>query len=287
MRVLGPRASLLVVAACSLPVYDDSAGPTAGSTSAGGTTTGAPTSSAGGSTAAAASSGGVSIPDAGAKECDVWVEDCPEGQKCMPYSGDGDNSWESLKCVPIDPDPDQVGEPCTVVGSTVSGEDSCDKHTMCWGVSPDTNTGMCVAMCTGTPSEPTCAEPYEGCVVANQGVLILCFPQCDPLAQDCPQTSDMCIWLDQGGFLCVLDAVRNSSVFYSCSFANECHRGQYCGDPALAAECDPMGPGCCLPFCDVDEPNTCPGVGQECVPWYEDPADAAPFNVDVGLCSLP
>ncbi|MCY1062183.1 hypothetical protein [Nannocystis sp. SCPEA4] len=225
----------------------------------------------------------------GIEDCDIWSEDCPEGQKCMPYSGDGDLSWESLKCVPIAPDPDRVEEPCTVVGSAVSGEDSCDKHQMCWDVDPETGSGTCIAMCTGTPNEPECARPYEACIVANDGVLILCIPQCDPLASDCTGLLDYCGPRpnDRNVFICTFNGEETSGLFGSCDNSSGCDSGQLCADPVLAVECDPLAIGCCLPFCDVDEPNTCPGMGQECAPWYSDPADAAPFNVDVGLCALP
>ena len=44
--------------------------------------------------------------------------------------------------------------------------------------------------------------------------------------------------------------------------------------------------GCCLPYCDLDLPNTCPGQGLQCVPWYE-PGEAPPGLEDVGVCHLP
>src|SRR5690606_24734 len=73
----------------------------------------------------------------GTKECDPWVQDCEAGQKCMPYSGDGDSSWESLKCTPVMENPGQTGDPCTVEGSGVSGIDSCDVGHMCWNTDQD------------------------------------------------------------------------------------------------------------------------------------------------------
>ncbi|MCY1005493.1 ribulose phosphate epimerase [Nannocystis pusilla] len=229
------------------------------------------------------------VPDDGtSKACDVWAQDCPEGQKCMPYSGDGDNAWESLKCVDVVPNPDGFGEPCKAIGGPVSGEDTCDKGLMCWDVDVDTGEGVCVFQCTGNPESPSCPDPTFTCNFAADGVLTLCFPPCDPLAQDCPG-GDLCIPnpMVLGSFLCVLDASGDEGqAFDGCEFANVCDPGLSCLDPGLAVECDPMSTGCCVPFCDISAPNTCPGQGQECISWYED-IPAPPGLENVGICSLP
>ena len=54
--------------------------------------------------------------DTAGDTCDLWEQDCPEGEKCNPWANDGGASWNALRCVPIDPNPDGVGEPCTVSG---------------------------------------------------------------------------------------------------------------------------------------------------------------------------
>lgn len=223
----------------------------------------------------------------GHKECDPWTENCPEGQKCVPFSGDGDNTWESVKCVDVVPDPDGPGEPCTAFGSGVSGEDSCDKHAVCWDIDFPTLTGTCVAMCIGSPDAPACADPDTlGCLVSSEGVLILCLPQCDPLVQDC-DPGEMCAAYDDRGFACTTDLSVEGQAFAPCQAPWHCDPGLHCAEPALAIECDPRAYGCCLPFCDTDAPAACPGVDQQCVPWYADPAEAATFNADLGLCRLP
>jgi len=224
-------------------------------------------------------------PDGGGTmcECDPWKQDCPEGQKCMPYSGDGDNSWDSLKCVDVVPDPDGVNEPCMVFGSGVSGEDSCDVGLMCWDVVD--GMGHCVAMCIGSPDAPGCAEPGTECYISGDGVLLLCLPQCSPLLQDCP-SGELCIPNPQvpGRFLCVLDGSGDEGqAFDPCEYASACDPGLGCLEPAAASECDPQARGCCTAFCDVTLANTCPGQGQECVPWGAD----APMLANVGVCTLP
>ncbi|MFZ6184349.1 hypothetical protein [Nannocystis pusilla] len=227
-------------------------------------------------------------PDGGSigEECDQWVQDCPEGQKCNAYSGDGDSAWESLKCVDVGPDPDGLYEPCEVFGSAVSGEDSCDVGLMCWDVVD--GEGTCVAYCTGSPDQPGCADPDASCVLNSEGVITLCLPNCDPLQQDCPG-DDVCIPnpVDPGAFLCVFDASgEEGQVFDPCEYVNTCDPGLYCVQPELAGECDPQAIGCCLPFCDTSLANTCPGQGQECLSWWgEDPPE--PGLEKLGLCGLP
>jgi hypothetical protein len=66
-------------------------------------------------------------------ECDLWKQDCPPGEKCMPWANDGGGSWNATRCTPLAEDPRQPGEPCTVEGSGVSGRDDCDIRAMCWG----------------------------------------------------------------------------------------------------------------------------------------------------------
>jgi hypothetical protein len=89
-------------------------------------------------------------------------------------------------------------------------------------------------------------------------------------------------------FECVLDASGDEGqVFDPCELANVCDAGLMCLVPAAAAECDLDAGGCCLPFCDLGDANaTCPGVGQSCVPFYEQ-GMAPPKYMQVGLCVVP
>lgn len=302
-------SSLLVVAlvGCSLRPHEfegsaseaTSASTTATGTDVAATSTGEPvTGSTTGTTTGASSlitsaSDGVvfvASPDLGSGPpgCDPWAPVCPEGQKCMPYSGDGDSSWESWGCFDLVRDPDSVGEACTIFGNGVSGQDSCDQGLMCWNTGEEFPAGTCVAMCTGAPDAPECADPLTTCVISADYGLILCLPMCDPLLPDCG-VDEVCIprWNDSAEFLCTLDASGDDGqVFDPCEGGNACDPGFLCRDPALAVECDLRALGCCLPFCDVTQPNTCPGVGQDCVAWYE-PETAPPGFDDVGACRLP
>ncbi|WAS99035.1 hypothetical protein [Nannocystis punicea] len=219
-------------------------------------------------------------------ECDPWIEDCPEGQKCMAWASDGGSSWNSTKCVDIVPDPDGLGEPCSVIGSPVSGEDTCGKHLQCFFADPDTLQGTCLAMCVGSPDNPDCEQPDATCALSGDGVLILCVPDCDPLAPDCGP-GEVCVSNNGSNFTCVFDASGDEGqLFDPCEFINACDPGLACVNSELAGECDPDVFGCCLPHCDLTAPPSCPGAGQECLPWFEQ-GQAPPGHEDLGVCGLP
>ncbi|MCY0988746.1 ribulose phosphate epimerase [Nannocystis sp. ILAH1] len=214
--------------------------------------------------------------------CSLWEQNCPSGQKCTPSQG-----WSWNECVPLDPEPGAPGQPCTVEDAPGNGGDSCDLASMCWDVDPQTHVGECFLRCTGGPSDPVCPDGTT-CVLSNHDALILCLPTCHPLAQDCPD-GEAC--LSSGGdsepFACIAEySGDEGQVFDSCDYANDCDPGLLCASPEAAVECDPIANGCCLPFCDTEQPVACPGAMQTCQPWFE--VGAAPAGYEhVGMCTLP
>lgn len=197
------------------------------------------------------------------------------------WFNDGGSAWNDTKCIPVVDDPAQLDAPCTVEIAGDSGIDDCDVGLMCWDTDAE-NEGTCVALCLGSPGEPTCASG-DPCTLYQYGFGI-CIPSCDPLMSDCDPDS-MCIPSDQV-FVCVLDASGDDGQVHTpCMFANGCDPGLYYIDSASAKECDPMSSLCCEPFCDVSLPNTCPGEGQECIHWYEGMAPSKYENL--GICTLP
>lgn len=221
--------------------------------------------------------GGVSV------ECSVFEQDCPEGEKCMPWANDGGNSWNATKCSPVDPNPAQPGDACTVEGSGVSGVDNCDVAAMCWDVDPETNEGTCVAFCSGTESDPSCDDPATQCSIANEGVLILCLPTCDPLTQDCAE--GQACYPFQDGFVCAPDASAGDGVFGDpCEFLNACDEGLFCADANTVPGCA-GSIGCCSEFCELPD-GACMGAGQTCEPAFEE-GMVPPGYENVGLCLLP
>lgn len=217
-------------------------------------------------------------------QCDVWEQDCPEGQKCMPWANDGGTSWNATKCTDINPNPGLPGDPCTVTDNGVSGIDSCEEGAMCWNVDPETNEGVCVGFCDGSPDNFSCTEQNTTCVIANQGVLILCVPTCDPLLQNCE--GELCIPnpTDADYFVCILDASGEEGAYGDpCEFANACDPGLVCLDAPYVPGC--QASGCCTPFCNLMEEYTCPGQGQECIAWHEEMVP--PGYENVGVCGIP
>lgn len=219
-------------------------------------------------------------------QCDPFAQNCPAGEKCTPWANDGGGSWNSTKCAPVGPDPDQPGEPCTVQGNPTSGNDSCDVGSMCWDVDTDTSIGTCVPLCTGSPEMASCPEPLA-CGVFNEGNLPLCLPQCDPLAQDCPPEDTCILSPTRTDFLCIFDASGDDGqLFDPCDFANTCEPGLTCDASTSASECDPDASSCCTPFCDLTLPPSCPGAMQTCQPFFK-MEPAPPGHENVGICSLP
>jgi hypothetical protein len=228
-------------------------------------------------------------PDGGpmTHECDMFAQDCPEGEKCMPWANDGGNSWNATRCSPLDDNPNQPGDECSVEGSGVSGLDDCDLGSMCWDVDPETNLGTCVAMCTGDEANPVCEDPSTACVNVNDGAIVLCLPACDPLLQDCPE-GQACYGIDDV-FTCVPDASGETGLYGDpCEFINVCDPGLFCANAETVPGCT-GSLGCCSEFCDLESAEgdaQCSGVagGQACVPWSEDPQ---PGLESVGACVIP
>lgn len=217
-------------------------------------------------------------------ECDIWKEDCPEGQKCMPWAADGGSSWNATKCSPVQGNPGQVGDECSVEGSGVSGIDSCDKHLLCW-YTDAMNVGSCINMCEGSEDAPSCPGG-QTCDVSNDGVLILCLETCDPLAQSCPE-GQICFWDGVDTFICDFDASGDEGQYGDpCAFINVCDYGLFCAAPETVPGCD-SADGCCSTYCNLMEPNTCPGAPQqECVAWYAE-GSAPPGQENIGACAVP
>jgi len=229
-------------------------------------------------------------PDGGGptNECDIWAQDCPEGEKCMPWANDGGDSWNATRCSAIDDNAGQPGDTCTVEGSGVSGIDDCDIASMCWDVDGETNMGICVGFCEGTEDAPFCSNPDEGCSISNDGVLILCLAYCDPLLQDCPEGS--ACYPEENGFFCSPDASGPDlgAIGDPCEYINVCDPGGWCANAESVPGCAGSA-GCCSGYCDTTEPDpssTCLPMGTECVPWYEE-GTAPPGYEDVGVCVLP
>lgn len=212
-------------------------------------------------------------------ECDVWNQGCPRGQKCTPYS----MHWDKLMCVPLAEDLVPIGAPCNVLGEPFEGLDDCPRGAICWDAVDE--TGVCIALCSGSFEQPTCPLQKTACDLNEGLVLNLCIETCDPLLQDCPQTETCVPGLIN--YFCKPDfSDTGGQPFTPCDHSDQCKPGNICTSADDAVECSQEDLRCCVPYCDVGLPNDCPGNGQECEPYYE--PGLAPSGLEhVGVCSLP
>lgn len=238
-----------------------------------------------GTTGTSSGGGFVQADAVGESMCDIWMPmDCGEDEKCMPYSSMGE-TWDALKCVPLDENPKELGDECLAPEGPDGGTDDCGQGLFCYYVDAETNVGTCIAFCTGSPSTPTCG-PNSICTVVNDGVLVLCRPSCDPIVQDCEPAGSACYQATgTGSFTCIADKSGDTGTYGDpCQYISSCDAGLACATAASVPGCD--SGSCCTPFCDLSGPNNCPGAaqGQVCEPYYEQPD---PGYENVGLCAVP
>jgi hypothetical protein len=233
-------------------------------------------------------------------ECNVWDQDCPPGQKCVVWGEQEDipvdeRRPENAKCVAVVCDAKEPGEECRAQGGFLNGVDNCDKTSQCWvrDFQDDQNeNGICVPFCGGDSGVGSrlCHDPGNRACVVFWGYewFGLCMPRCDPLVQACDELlmeGHTCLPNDEEVFACYIHVVNSQgSVGDSCDFYNGCDPGLVCAEGSELAGCDSGLLGCCTPFCDTTEANSCPGAanGEECVDVWADP-----LNPDAGVCSLP
>lgn len=201
--------------------------------------------------------------------CDIWGQDCPPGEKCTPYSRDGNGEWDAVRCSPIADDPKAPGEACTAVDGGQSGIDDCERGAMCWTVDPDTNLGECVELCRGSPGNPLCSNPCARCSIGSESTLALCLSDCDPLAQECGP--GQACYLAAGTLQCAPhDSDEPGLAGDPCDFIYVCDPGNTCLLADMVPGCE-GGIGCCAPFCDASATDTCDALqpGTSCVPLFD------------------
>jgi hypothetical protein len=214
-------------------------------------------------------------------ECDSFAQDCPEGEKCVPYASSG-YSWDALKCVPVLGE-QAPGESCTYSGAEASTDD-CDATSFCWNVMDvgGEAIGTCTPFCTGTGDEPECPEG-SACTISSDGVVYLCVSNCDPILQDC-NDGLACYWATNG-FNCIF-TTQDIPPGEPCGFINDCVAGNGCLTAEVLPSC--ADAACCSPFCDLSlVDQTCDVLpGTACVAFFEQ-GMAPPGYENVGVCILP
>jgi len=207
-------------------------------------------------------------------ECDVRGQDCPYGEKCMPWANDGGPAWNATRCTPLDPAPSQLGEACSVVGGPATGIDSCGLSQICF-------EGTCVAFCEGELESPSCPAG-QACSSTNEGTLAICLPSCDPLQQTCAE-GEGCFPAIADTFVCLPAPTQAIVSPSTCHLSGGCEPGTICRASETVPGCADEG-GCCTPYCDLTD-AACP-PDSACVPFFA--RGTAPQGLeDVGVCGLP
>jgi len=306
-RILG--CALVTIVGCSgsrvvVPGAESSSGEPSTSTSSGSSSTTLASSSSTGladdttGTASTSEPEVIFLPEvdlgSGSLECDLFAQDCPPGEKCMPWAPNGGDAWHGWGCKPIADDPVGIDEVCHVQGGSATGIDDCELGAMCWDVDPKTNQGTCIPLCVNTPDDPLCDDPQRRCQPGSDNILWLCQPICDPVAQDCPAGQGCYYTISVDLWQCTLDASGPAGAHGdACTYVNVCDPGLVCLEdfpvpPGLPCEGEI---GCCTEVCDLDDPlgdMQCTGadLGQICQPLYEE-GMVPPDYEHVGVCVLP
>ncbi len=215
--------------------------------------------------------------------CDPFMQNCPEGEKCVPYSSTGSEQFDAHKCVPVLGE-QPAGEPCTYAG-TAESTDDCDATGVCWNVHDVDGelVGTCYTFCMGTVDTPECPEGTV-CPISGSGSLDLCVDTCDPIAQDCDDEGTACYYWATGSFVCI-PPLTDLPPGATCGFINDC-TAALCVTAEVLPTCD--GSSCCASWCDVDlGDDQCAAVpGTACVVFFEQ--GMAPSGYDhVGVCIVP
>jgi hypothetical protein len=205
--------------------------------------------------------------------CAPFAQDCPEGEKCVPYGSTGGN-WDANKCVPILGDK-QPGESCSYAG-VIEATDDCDASSHCWDVMDvdGEQMGICTRFCEGTPENPQCPE-QTSCLISNNGSITLCIKTCDPIAQDCGPGLE-CVEFN-GHFNCIFTG-GGSWIGEPCDQMADCPPGGICMNASVFPEC--AGSACCAQICSLADPS-CTLEGTACVAYFDDPP---PGGEDLGVC---
>ena len=231
------------------------------------------------------SSGFLSQPDLGGgvpSGCSEYTQDCPAGHRCAPYRKGGSLTWNTNGCFPIVAEPAGPGESCELSDDASGYLDDCERGSVCWDWDRWAGQGTCVPLALREDADPRCGDPMTTEAIIHRRWW-LCVPRCDPLdASTCPQQQACYPLRDEFG--CVPDGSGDSGAPGDpCEYINACDPGSACIGAAAALDC-PAG-SCCLPFCDLTDPECPPGLA--CEPWLPDGGSASPLDHDVGICIAP
>lgn len=217
------------------------------------------------------------------KTFDGW-DSCNPGEHCVPEVIDGVFDPHRAHCLPDSEDPLPGGAECEVDPETCN--DACDSFSFCHPQTADGLGNVCVSACSSSDNmgiDGNCAED-EQCV-SREGTS-LCWPLCDPLANDCPAGAPSCVQHGRHRMVCQPTGYGSGALGEACGGITSCQEGLACMEQEL------LGPGCgsgscCTELCHVsDGAGACGTAGHECLPFHV-PGTVPSELDDVGFCGLP
>lgn len=224
--------------------------------------------------------------------CDIWAQDCPDGEKCVAYASCDGDEIDARKCVPVMGDR-TPGESCRYDGAA-EATDNCDASSFCWNAKEVDGLliGTCAAFCAGTPDDPLCEGTSavtpcgSTCYTGVDGVQALCLELCDPANPSCAE-GEACRWTGTG-FHCLNLPDAEATLHTageSCVSSQDCKAGLECANGEYLADCEHFS--CCTAMCDLELGDqgceTQPGTS--CQPWFQ--ADLEdPATCGQGFCGL-
>jgi hypothetical protein len=214
---------------------------------------------------------GIDVWCSSSSACDPIDQNCPEGEKCVPYASQGGN-WDDNKCVPVTGD-NMIGEACLSNG-VVEGSDDCDENGMCFGLD-DEGLGTCYGFCE--PGE-LCPDG-QACFIANDESIALCLDTCVPHHSENCAAGTACEWA-QEQYMCLPTATLPPDS--PCLLGEYCALGQTCVAAIVLDSC--AAEACCTDWCDTSQPDPCE-LPLTCEPYW--PQGQAPAGLETaGVCKL-
>jgi hypothetical protein len=217
----------------------------------------------------------------------------PNTTDCDPVAQTGCNPGEKCTQVELTPPPEPQWETrCVTAGSQSkfdtciyqedTGFDDCEAGLICVA-------GACREICSADPD--SCSPADERCqpigdLFEDRPGTGVCFVQCDPLGQDCPEDVSCFVTSESGHRVCAEPNPGNDQGA-TCEFANDCSAGHGC--LLIRNEIDPTLT--CAFFCDPEGGSpTCaegPGATFRCDRIVDFYVNADFIGSDLGFCVDP
>jgi hypothetical protein len=218
----------------------------------------------------------------GELQCDIRLQDCPEGFKCIPWDAEGDvNAPDAFVCAVVDDDPADLYASCT--NDIEACTDDCPSGAGCLPFYDE--AGTCLDFC----DENDACPGDQVCVTCGDCWSAWCIPTCDPLAPECPDDLAGCAlggMFGQTAYSCGGLPLGPAGLGEGCIGPAACAAGLECTSAEdLGPEC--LDPACCTELCDLGDPMPpCSNPAHVCIPFFI-PGQALPSQEHVGICALP